>query len=146
MDNIVSKKIVSLSLVSILCLLLGFSYGIGAGDSIIVIMSIIICVVNLCKMIYLKRIVKSKKYIMISGRCLESTQNIMDRCRTIRLKSGNDEFEVTVPKTVRVEIDKEYNLYFKEFDGEILNETKWLRNKLLSENFLGYEKREGDDN
>ena len=140
MKNIVYKRILSLSLISILVLILGLSYGIAVRDKVIVIMSIIICMVNVCKMLYLKRLEKRKKYIMISGKCLETTQNIMDRCRTIRLKSDNDEIEVMVPKTIRVEIDKEYNLYFKEFDGEILNETKWLRNKLLSENFLGYEK------
>ena len=55
------------------------------------------------------------------------------------MKSGEDELEVSVPKSVKLENDKEYIFYFKEMNQAMLDENKWLRNTLLSENFLGYE-------
>ena len=56
--------------------------------------------------------------------------------------------EVSVPKSIKLENNKEYSFYFKEMNQSLLEKSKWLRNKLLSENFLGYErleKVEGDE-
>ena len=44
-----------------------------------------------------------------------------------------------MPKGIKLENNKEYKLYFKEMNQSMLEDSKWLRNKLLSENFLGYE-------
>lgn len=145
MKNIVLRRILTLAVISTLCFVVGIAYGIATGDKMLMAMSIIICVVNLYKIWDLKRIEKKNKYIMISGKCVESSYNLVGRYRVYKIQSGEDLLEVSVPKSIKLESDKEYTFYFKEMNQSMLDESKWLRNKLLSENFLGHELVEGDE-
>lgn len=104
-------------------------------------MSVIICAVNIYKIWELNRIEKKNKYIMISGKCIDSSYNFVGRYRIYRIQSGEDVLEVSVPKSIKLENNKEYMFYFKEMNQLMLEEGKWIRNKLLSENFLGYEEK-----
>ena len=139
MKNIVLRRILTLAAISILCFAVGIAYGIATGDKMLMMMSVIICVVNLYKIWDLKRIEKKNKYIVLSGKCVESSYNLVGRYRVYKIQSGEDLLEVSVPKGVKLENNKEYKFYFKEMNQSMLEESKWLRNKLLSENFLGYE-------
>lgn len=148
MKNIVLRRIITLSAISILCFVVGIAYGIATGDRLLMMMSVIICIVNGYKMWDLKRTEKNNKYIILSGKCMESSRNLVGRYRVYRIQSGEDMLEVSVPKSIKLENNKEYSFYFKEMNQSLLEESKWLRNKLLSENFLGYErleKVEGDE-
>lgn len=148
MKNIVLRRIITLSAISILCFVVGIAYGIATGDRLLMMMSVIICIVNGYKMWDLKRTEKNNKYIILSGKCMESSCNLVGRYRVYRIQSGEDMLEVSVPKSIKLENNKEYSFYFKEMNQSLLEESKWLRNKLLSENFLGYErleKVEGDE-
>ena len=82
---------------------------------------------------------------MISGKCVESSYNLVGRYRVYKIQSGEDLLEVSVPKSIKLESNKEYTFYFKEMNQSMLDESKWLRNKLLSENFLGHELVVGDE-
>ena len=148
MKNIVLRRIITLSAISILCFVVGIAYGIATGDRLLMMMSVIICIVNGYKMWDLKRTEKNNKYIILSGICMESSCKLVGRYRVYRIQSGEDMLEVSVPKSIKLENNKEYSFYFKEMNQSFLEESKWLRNKLLSENFLGYErleKVEGDE-
>ncbi|MBR6646976.1 MAG: hypothetical protein IKL09_05615 [Clostridia bacterium] len=148
MRNIILRRIITLSAISILCFVVGIAYGIATGDKILMMMSAVICVVNVYKIWDLKRIEKKNKYIILSGKCMESSYNLVGRYRVYKIQSGEDELEVSVPKSVKLENNKEYAFYFKEMNQSMLEESKWLRNKLLSENYLGYEnieKTEGEE-
>ena len=145
MKNIVLRRILTLAVISTLCFVVGIAYGIATGDKMLMAMSIIICVVNLYKIWDLKRIEKKNKYIMISGKCVESTYNLVGRYRVYKIESEDDLLEVSLPKSIKIESKKEYTFYFREMNQSMLGEGKWLRNKLLSENFLGYELKEGDE-
>ena len=142
MKNIVLRRIIALSAISILCFVVGIAYGIATGDRFLMMMSIIICAVNTYKMCDLKRIEKNNKYIILSGKCIESSYNLVGRYRVYKIQSGEDILEVSVPKSIKLENNKEYSFYFKEMNQSLFEESKWLRNKMLSENFLGYEKLE----
>ncbi len=144
MKNIVLRRMLTLSAISVLCFAVGIAYGIATGDKMLMMMSVIICVVNVYKIWDLKRIEKKTMYIVLSGKCIESSYNLVGRYRVYKLQSGEDIFDVSVPKGVRLENNKEYKFYFKEMNQAMLEERKWLRNKLLSENFLGYENIENE--
>lgn len=139
MKNIVLRRILTLAVISTLCFVVGIAYGVATGDKMLMAMSIIICAVNLYKIWDLKRIEKKNKYIMISGKCVESSYNLVGRYKVYKIQNGKDLLDVSVPKSIKLENNKEYNFYFKEINQSMLDESKWLRNKLLSENFLGYE-------
>ena len=145
MKNIVLRRIITLGVISALCFVVGIAYGIATGDKMLIMMSVTICAVNLYKIWDLKRIEKKNKYIILSGLCMESSYSIAGRYRVYKIKNGEDALEVSVPKSVKLENNKEYTFYFKEMNQAMLDENKWLRNKLLSENFLGYELKEGDE-
>ena len=139
MKRIVLRRIIALSAISALCLTAGLAYGIATGDKILVIMSVIICMVNVFKMWNLKNVEKHRKYIVIEGTCLESSYSVLNRCRICKLATEEDTLEISVPKTVKPVTGSKYVFYFKEFDIKLIKETLWLKNKLLSEKFIGYE-------
>ena len=148
MKNILLRRIIALSAINILCFVVGIAYGLATGDRLLMMMSIIICAVNTYKMCDLKRIEKNNKYIILSGKCIESSYNLVGRYRVYKIQIGEDVLEVSVPKSIKLDNNKEYSFYFKEMNQLLFEESKWLRNKMLSENFLGYEKlekTEGDE-
>ena len=65
MRNIVLRRTLILSVVSSMCFTVGIAYGITTGDKTLMIMSLIICIVNIYKIWDLKRIEKKNKYIII---------------------------------------------------------------------------------
>lgn len=144
MKNIVLRRILTLAVICTLCFVVGIAYGIATGDKMLMIMSGIICAVNVYKILDLRRIEKKNKYIVLSGKCIESSYNLVGRYRVYKIQNEGDMLEVSVPKGIKLENNKEYKLYFKEMNQSMLEESKWLRNKLLSENFLGYESIENE--
>jgi len=141
MKEIIIKRIIVLALIGILCLVTGMAYGIATGDKTLIIMSLIICIVNGYKVWDIKQTEKKGKYIIVSGKCVDSTASIAGRYRTYKISDADKDFEVSVPKSVKLEINKTYNLYFKKTDIDMFAQEKWLKNKLLSENFLGCEEK-----
>ena len=71
MKNIVLRRILTLAVISTLCFVVGIAYGIATGDKMLMIMSVIICIVNVYKILNLRRIEKKNKYIVLSGKCIE---------------------------------------------------------------------------
>ena len=140
MKNIVIKCVLTLSVISFICLVVGIAYGVVTGDRTLVIMSVIICFVNIFKIWDIKTLEKKNGYIMITGNCIETVYNFTGRYRVCKIQSGDEILEISIPKKIRLEINKEYVFYFKEMNLEALEENRWLRNKMLSENFLGFEK------
>lgn len=145
MKNIVLRRILSIAVISVLCFVVGIAYGIAVGDKMLMTMSIVICIVNLYKIWDLKRIEKRHAYIIISGKCIDSIYNLVGKYRVYKIQSGEELLEVSVPKSVKIENNKEYTFYFKEMNQSLPRENRWIRNKLLSDNFLGYEIKEGDE-
>lgn len=139
MRDIVIKKTLTLSTIAILCLIIGIAYGLTTKDRILMIMSGIICVVNIYKIFELHQISKKEKYVVVSGKCLESIYKLVGKYCIFRIQNGDDIIEISVPKNVKLKVNKEYNLYFKKTTLETEGYNDWLKNKILSESFLGYE-------
>ena len=139
MRDIIIRKTLTLSAVGLICLIVGMTYGIITKDKMLMLMSVIICIANMYKVFELQRIKKQKKYTVISGRCLESVYKITGKYRIFRIQEGDDVIEISVPKNVNLKVNEEYNLYFKKTTLVIDGYNDWLKNKILSENFLGYE-------
>lgn len=139
MRDIVIRKTLTLSAIAILCLIVGIAYGLATRDRTLMIMSGIICVVNIYKIFELQQISKKERYVVVSGRCLESIYKLVGKYRIFRIQDGDNIIEISVPKSVKLKVNEEYNLYFKKSTLETEGYSEWLKNKILSENFLGYE-------
>lgn len=140
MRDITVRKTIILSAIGILCLLFGIVYGIITKDRLLIIMSAVIFCINLYKVIELRKIEKDKKYVSLAGKCIGGEYKIVGRYRTFQIQNGDDVFEISVPKSVKLKRNEEYNLFFKKTFSEANIYGSWLKNKILSENFLGFEK------
>ena len=138
MREIVIKKAIILSVIGIMVFLIGLVYGITGKDETIIILSTIICSANICKVVSLNRIHKENKYTVITGKCLDTEFKLVGRYRNVKVQSGNDIIEISVPKNVRLKTNQDYNLYFKNNTLMTSDCSDWLKNKVLSENFIGY--------
>ena len=71
------------------------------------------------------------------------TQNEgLPQYRLYKIKSNDGTMEISVPKSVKLKINESYKLYFKNMPPESETYGAWLKNKILSESFLGYEVNE----
>lgn len=139
MSNIILKKSAVLLGIGIIFLSIGIAYGVLTGDRLFVIMSIIICAVNLYKVFELKRIEHKKEYDVISGECIEAAYKFVGKYRTYKIKSDIGIIEISVPKHIKLKLNENYRLYFRKIYSATDFHTEWLKNKVLSESFLGYE-------
>lgn len=139
MKSIIFKKILTLLAVCILFLTVGTVYGILTRDKLFIVMSVIIAVVNFYKIIALRRIEREEKYYVISGTCVDMTYKLMGKYRLYKIKDGSNMIEISVPKLVKLKLNEEYKFYFKKTASELNAYGDWLKNQVLSENFLGYE-------
>jgi len=139
MREIVIRKILTLSAITVICLIVGIAYGVAANDVTLMIMSSVICIADVYKIFELHRLNKNKKYMVVSGRCLESVYKFAGKYRVFHIQEGDNVIEISVPKNVKLKVNEKYNLYFKKNNLETEWYSEWLKNKILSENFLGYE-------
>ena len=139
MKNIVLRKIIGLTVISVLCLIVGIAYMVSQGDKTLIIMSIIICSVNMYKIWDIRQIEKTNKFFVIKGVCIEAPYTLVGKYRLYKIQTGDDVVEISVPKSVKLKIHNEYKLYFKVSRVDMAMQVEWIKNKILSENFLGYE-------
>lgn len=139
MKEIVFRKTLILSAIGLLCLIFGTVYGVVSKDRVLIIMSVAICVVNLYKIVEIRKIENENKYIVISGRCIDGSYKFVGKYRMYKILTGDNTIEISVPKTVKLKLNGIYSLYFKKSEREPEIYGDWLKNKVLSENFLGYE-------
>ena len=142
MSNIIFKKSMALIGIGVLFLIVGTVYGLFSGDRLFVIMSTVIFSVNVYKAFELRKIEKENKYITISGECIGAEYKLVGKYRLYKIKSGESTMEISVPKSVKLKINESYKLYFKNMPPESETYGAWLKNKILSESFLGYEVNE----
>ena len=67
---------------------------------------------------------------------------LVGKYRLYKIKSNDGTMEISVPKSVKLKINESYKLYFKNMPPESETYGAWLKNKILSESFLGYEVNE----
>lgn len=139
MSNIILKKSAALLGIGIIFLTVGIAYGVLTGDKLFVIMSIIICAVNSYKVFELKRIEHNKEYDVISGECIETAYKFVGKYRIYKIKSDIGIIEISVPKHIKLKLNENYRLYFRKIYSETDLHAEWLKNKVLSDSFLGYE-------
>lgn len=139
MKEIVIRKTIILSVIGVMFFIIGIVYGILSNDRAIMVMSGVICIATIWKVVVLHKIHKENDYTVISGICLGTSFKIVGRYRTVRIQTDKEIVELSVPKSVHLKINEEYNLYFKKNTFITEECSDWLKNKILSENFLGFE-------
>ena len=139
MSNIIFKKSMVLIGIGVLFLIVGAVYGLLSEDRLFVVMSTVIFSVNVYKVFELRKIEKENKYTVVSGECIGAEYKLVGKYRLYRIKSGEGTMEISVPKSVKLKINESYKLYFKNMPPESETYGAWLKNKILSESFLGYE-------
>lgn len=142
MNNIIFKKSMALIGIGVLFLIVGAVYGLLSGDGVFVVMSTVIFAVNIYKVFELRKIEKENKYTIVSGECIGAEYKLVGKYRLYKIKSGESTMEISVPKSVKLKINESYKLYFKNMPPESETYGTWLKNKILSESFLGYEVNE----
>lgn len=142
MSNIIFKKSMALIGIGVLILIVGAVYGLLSGDRLFVIMSAVIFSVNVYKVFELRKIEKENKYTIVSGECIGAEYKLVGKYRLYKIKSNDGTMEISVPKSVKLKINESYKLYFKNMPPESETYGAWLKNKILSESFLGYEVNE----
>lgn len=142
MNNILFKKSMALIGIGVLFLIVGAVYGLLSGDGVFVVMSTVIFAVNIYKVFELRKIERENKYITISGECIGAEYKLVGKYRLYKIKSNDGTMEISVPKSVKLKINESYKLYFKNMPPESETYGAWLKNKILSESFLGYEVNE----
>lgn len=139
MNNIIFKKSMALIGIGVLFLIVGAVYGLLSEDRLFVVMSMVIFSVNVYKVFELRKIEKENKYTVVSGECIGAEYKLVGKYRLYKIKSGESTMEISVPKSVKLKINESYKLYFKNMPPESETYGAWLKNKILSESFLGYE-------
>ena len=139
MNNIIFKKSMALIGIGVLFLIVGAVYGLLSGDGLFVVMSAVIFAVNIYKVFELRKIEKENKYTVVSGECTGMEYKLVGKYRLYKIKSTDGTMEISVPKSVKLKINESYKLYFKNMPSEAETFGAWLKNKILSESFLGYE-------
>ncbi len=139
MNNVLFKKMLGFVGIGIICFIVGLSYGIPMHDKVFCLLSLSVLAMCACKAVDLYLIDKKKKYKVITGKCIEQTYNILGRYRNIKIDTGKEYIEISVPKNVKVKNEHEYLFYFREnqFDYDSLNKT--IKERFLTDSFLGYE-------
>ena len=151
MKDVVIRKSIILSAIAAICIIAGTAYGIVIKDKIIVVMSFIICTVNIYKVFELNRIEKDHNYIVISGKCERMGYKLIGRYRIAQIQTDDGVLEISLPPNVKLKTDEVYNFYFRKSITELNACSAWLKNKILSETFIGCEiinrdKRIGEEN
>lgn len=139
MNNIIFKKSMALIGIGVLFLIVGAVYGLLSGDRVFVVMSAVIFAVNVYKVFELRKIVRENKYTVVSGEFTGMEYKLVGKYRLYKIKSNDGTMEISVPKSVKLKINESYKLYFKNMPPESETYGAWLKNKILSESFLGYE-------
>lgn len=142
MNNIIFKKSMALIGIGVLSLIVGAVYGLLSGDGLFAVMSAVIFAVNIYKVFELRKIEKENKYTVVSGECTGMEYKLVGKYRLYKIKSNDGTMEISVPKSVKLKINESYKLYFKNMPPESETYGAWLKNKILSESFLGYEVNE----
>ena len=142
MNNIIFKKSMALIGIGVLFLIVGAVYGLLSGDGVFVVMSAVIFAVNIYKVFELRKIERENKYTVVSGECTGMEYKLVGKYRLYKIKSNDGTMEIYVPKSVKLNINESYKLYFKNMPSEAETYGAWLKNKILSESFLGYEVNE----
>ena len=137
MNEIIERKMITTGLIGIGCTVIGITAGIIFKDKVFAILSLILFVISIIKAFDLYFIDKKKNYFEISGKCIGMADSVLSGTKTVKFQNDDTEVEVVVPKNVKIKEANEYVLCFKKYDGLSGIESKFIRNKLLADNYIG---------
>lgn len=137
MNKIILHKIVITSLIGAGCAVLGISAGIAFKDRVFVLLSLAVLVMSLAKAFNLYLIDKRKKYFEVYGVCTGITPGRLTGTKTVKITNGDNEYEVVVPKNVKIKEKQKYTLCFKQIGDISALDNKFIKTRILSDNFIG---------
>ena len=102
------------------CLLIGIVVSMVTGDTVLLIMSAILCVALVAKGVLLKRKINAGQIYSVSGVCVGIVPKMLNRYRRIELINTDtgDDAHFILPKKIVFKIGHVYNCYF---DHQISN-------------------------
>lgn len=133
------RKMLLTALVGIGCLLVGVAFTIFAKDTMMLILSIAICVVSFYKAFVFYRIASKKDYEVVEGKCTESVPKLLGKFRKIKLTDDDgNEIKLMIGKQSKVRIGERYRFFFKKTTRVTIG-NECFDSALSSDCFLGYE-------
>lgn len=139
MNNIFFRKRLYSAAIGVGCLIIGLSYGMLTKDKILIILSVVLVALCIGKIIELYLIEKKKRYEMVAGKCIGNSLGFLARYRNIRIETDEGVVEICVPKNIKLQTGNSYIFYFKEVHSDISEFGNKMKEKILSDNFLGSE-------
>ena len=137
MNKIILRKIVITSLIGAGCAVLGISAGIAFRDRVFVLLSLAVFVMSLAKAFNLYLIDKQRKYFEVSGVCTGITPGWFTGTKTVKIETEENEYEVIVPKNVKIREQQKYTLCFKQIGDTSALDNNFIKARILSDNFIG---------
>ena len=138
MNKIILHKIVITVLIGAGCTVLGISAGAAFKDRVFVILSLAVLLMSIMKAYDLYLTSKKGRYFEISGICTEVTPGKLTGTKKVRILDKDKEYEVVIPKNVKIKAEHEYTLCFKNIADISALDNNFIRSRLLSENFIGF--------
>ena len=135
----VKEKFVSLLIVGILFWLGGIVVTVVFNDTVMFVLSVLICMFSLIKATGLYLAVSKGEYETIKGTCVSVSPILIRKQKKVTIKDndGNERLMI-LGRYSRIDIGKEYNFYFKGTRRISLGQ-EYFDSVLAADCFLGYE-------
>lgn len=133
------RKMISMSIVGIGCLLVGIAFAIFAKDTMMLLLSIAVCTFSFYKAFALYRIASKKDYEVVEGTCSAIVPKLITKFRKIKITDDEGtETTLLIDKQSKIAIGERYRFYFKKTTRVTLG-NEYFDSALSSDCFLGYE-------
>lgn len=135
----IKEKFILLVVVGILFWLAGICVTIIFADTVMFVLSVLICVFSLFKAIGLYLTVSKGEYETIKGTCISVSPILIRKQKKVKIKDDNgNERYLILGRYAKINIGQEYNFYFKG-TKKISFGQEFLDLALAADCFLGYE-------
>ncbi len=133
------RRLILLLLTGFICIGIGLSGYLAAGDRILLCLSIAVCVYSFAKTILLWWVIKGNRYEEIKGICVGVSSRPFRRYKNIKLIDVNgNENGLLIPKQARIRIGYCYRFIFRKVVNDFV-QNEYLSTMLAEDNFLGFE-------
>lgn len=135
----IKEKFVSLIISGVVFWLVGICVALMLNDSIMFILSLLICLFSLIKAAGLYMTALDNKYEVVKGTCVSVSSILIRKQKKIKIADiDGNERTLLLSKHAKISVGTEYNFYFKSTKRISLG-NEYFDSVLSSDCFLGYE-------
>lgn len=135
----IKEKLILLLIVGMLFWIVGICVTIIFADTVMFVLSLLICAFSLIKAAGLYLTISKEEYETVKGTCVSVSPILIRKQKKVKIKEndGNERL-IILGRYAKIDIGKEYNFYFKK-TKRISVGQEYFDSVLASDCFLGYE-------